>query len=44
MIVLYWLAYMSHSVDGVVWLSTLPSVFQSDFYSDRCDLHRLRFP
>lgn len=38
------LAFMGHSVDGGVWLSVLPTILQTDFYSDPCGMPQYRFP
>jgi ribonuclease HI len=38
------LANLGHSVVGEVWLPSLPSEFQQDFFEDRCGLPRLRYP
>jgi ribonuclease HI len=38
------LANMGHSVQGAVWLSSLPPLLGSDFFRDRCGLPNYRFP
>jgi ribonuclease HI len=38
------LASMGHSIDGAVWLHTLPSNLSLYFFRDRCGLPNYRFP
>jgi len=38
------LANMGHSVQGAVWVPTLPPTLGSDFFRDRCGLPNYRFP
>lgn len=38
------LANMGNSVQGAVWLSSLPPALGSDFFRDRCGLPSYRFP